>query len=119
MCGIAGFCDFTFSSDLKVLRTMTDSMTYRGPDDSGYRLIKNNFAHVGLGHRRLSILDLSQKGHQPMQFENLVIIYNGEVYNFKKVRKNLQELGYQFFSTSDTEVVLKAFHCWVRWSQKI
>jgi len=67
---------------------------------------------MGLGHQRLSILDLSDEGIQPMQFENLDIVYNGEVYNFKEIQEELKSLGYVFHSQSDTEVVLKAYHCW-------
>jgi|SaaInl8_200m_RNA_FD_contig_111_169589_length_9493_multi_4_in_0_out_0_8 asparagine synthase (glutamine-hydrolysing) len=112
MCGIAGFCDFSKKSDKKTLINMTDVLHHRGPDDSGYSFFENNFANIGLGHRRLSILDLSSHGHQPMVFESYEIVYNGEVYNFKEIRTKLQKDGYRFESDSDTEVILKAYHKW-------
>ncbi len=112
MCGIAGFCDFTKKSDKQTLVNMTDVLHHRGPDDSGYSFYENEFSHIGLGHRRLSILDLSAHGHQPMTFENLEIAYNGEVYNFKEIRKELVKYNYTFESESDTEVILKAYHKW-------
>ena len=106
MCGIAGFVDKT--KDRQALDKMTCALARRGPDDSG--LYFND--GVGLGHRRLSIIDLSSAGHQPMRFEELVIVFNGEIYNYKEVQQQLSEEGYQFSSSSDTEVVIKAFHCW-------
>jgi len=112
MCGIVGFCDFSKKSNKQTLVKMTDILHHRGPDDSGYSFYENEFAHIGLGHRRLSILDLSEHGHQPMIYQNLTIIYNGEVYNFKEIKKELEILGYVFESDSDTEVILKAFHKW-------
>lgn len=112
MCGIAGFCDFNKKSNKQALVNMTDVLNHRGPDDSGYSFYENNYAHIGLGHRRLSILDLSTHGHQPMAFENLDIVYNGEVYNFKKIRAELEKFNYNFESDSDTEVILKAYHKW-------
>ena len=112
MCGIAGFCDFTKKSTKKTLIEMTDILHHRGPDDSGYSFIENNFSTIGLGHRRLSILDLSSHGHQPMEFNNLEIVYNGEIYNFKEIRNELEKYAYSFESNSDTEVILKAYHKW-------
>lgn len=91
---------------------MTDSLIHRGPDDSGYTFEEASHSQVGLGHRRLSILDLSPLGHQPMRFENYEIVFNGEIYNFLEVRKELEQLGYQFTSHADTEVILKGFHKW-------
>ena len=67
---------------------------------------------ISLGHNRLSILDLSNHGHQPMIFDDLVIVYNGEVYNFQEIKQELVLIGYDFFSDTDTEVVLKAYHRW-------
>lgn len=112
MCGIAGFCDFTKKSNKQTLQSMTDVLHHRGPDDSGYSFYENGYAHIGLGHRRLSILDLSNHGHQPMAYESLEIVYNGEVYNFKEIREELIEFNYTFESDSDTEVILKAYHRW-------
>lgn len=112
MCGIAGFCDFSKKSSNDILKNMTDVLHHRGPDDSGYFWDENKYSHIALGHRRLSILDLSAHGHQPMSFEYLDIVFNGEVYNFKEIKKELLELGYAFHSDSDTEVILKSYHQW-------
>jgi len=112
MCGIAGFIDFNKKLDNTSLVSMTDVLHHRGPDDSGYSFFSEQDATVGLGHRRLSILDLSSHGHQPMAYKNLEIIFNGEVYNFKEIRKDLELLKYSFDSDSDTEVILKAYHQW-------
>ncbi len=112
MCGIAGFCDFSNKSDKQTLVKMTDVLHHRGPDDSGYSFYETTQANIGLGHRRLSILDLSAHGHQPMSHQNLEIVFNGEVYNFSEIAKELETKGYIFESHSDTEVILKAYHCW-------
>jgi len=112
MCGIAGFCDFSRSSSHGVLMEMTNTMVHRGPDSLGGKFVDENAFSLGLGHRRLSILDLSELGSQPMSYEPLHIVLNGEIYNFKEIRKDLESLGYSFASWSDTEVVLKAFHQW-------
>nr|MBA4405427.1 asparagine synthase (glutamine-hydrolyzing) [Nanoarchaeum sp.] len=102
MCGILGFN----WEDKKLCKNMLDSIKHRGPNDEGVYNDKN----LTLGHKRLSIIDLSKKGHQPMEYEDLVMIYNGEVYNFKEVRTKLEKEGYKFDSNSDTEVILKAYH---------
>lgn len=111
MCGIAGILNFSGSrvSD-SLLKKMTDSMHHRGPDDEGFWID----GPIGLGHRRLSIIDLSPKGHQPMISENkrYIISYNGEIYNFLEIRNELEKLGKIFKSNSDTEVVLEAFSEW-------
>ncbi|TXJ28332.1 MAG: asparagine synthase (glutamine-hydrolyzing) [Chitinophagaceae bacterium] len=112
MCGIAGFIDFRSETDLDTLRRMTDAMHHRGPDDAGHEVYDNNHAKIGFGQRRLSILDLSPLGHQPMHFEHLIVNFNGEIYNFKEIRKELEEKGYAFNSWSDTEVILKGYDCW-------
>lgn len=112
MCGIVGFIDFNKRSSEKKLKDMTDILHHRGPDDSGYSFYDQPTSQIGMGHRRLSILDLSKHGHQPMQFETYEIAYNGEVYNFKEIRDELTPLGYNFESDSDTEVILKAYHQW-------
>jgi len=104
MCGIVGFN----SKNSKILNEMLDSIKHRGPDDDGI-YESDDFS---LGHVRLSILDLSVSGHQPMIFENLVMVYNGEVYNFKEIRNELIKDGYEFTSETDSEVILKAYHKW-------
>jgi asparagine synthase (glutamine-hydrolysing) len=106
MCGIAGFIDKTQSQE--DLAFMTRAICNRGPDDEGFYLEGG----IGLGHRRLSIIDLSESGHQPMFFDDLILIFNGEIYNYQEIRKELEAKGYQFISHSDTEVLLKAFRCW-------
>lgn len=112
MCGLTGFIDFNKKSFEPYLEKMTDVLYHRGPDDSGYKLFDTKEANVGLGHRRLSILDLSKHGQQPMDFEEYSIVYNGEIYNFREIRAELEKYDYIFFSDSDTEVILKAFHKW-------
>jgi len=112
MCGIAGFVDFKKASNEEVLRRMTDALSHRGPDDAGYEMYENPYSNVGFGQRRLSILDLSPLGHQPMHFNDLIVNFNGEIYNFKEIRKELEEKGYSFKSWSDTEVIIKGYHCW-------
>src|SRR3569833_2131323 len=113
MCGIAGFVDFKKDSGIDVLRAMTDAMLHRGPDDGGHEVYETPQAVVGFGQRRLSILVLSPLGHQPMHFEDkLVVNFNGEIYNFKEIRQELEQKGYTFKSWSDTEVILKGYDCW-------
>ena len=112
MCGIAGFCDFTNQSSELILTKMTDSIRHRGPDDSGASFLHHHNAQIGLGHRRLSIIDLSPLGHQPMSYLDYEIIFNGEIYNYEEIRKELQQYGYEFKSHSDTEVILVGFHKW-------
>ncbi|HRG25470.1 MAG TPA: asparagine synthase (glutamine-hydrolyzing), partial [Chitinophagaceae bacterium] len=112
MCGIAGFIDFKKETSVEKLKEMTDTLTHRGPDDAGYEVFEDPAALIGFGQRRLSILDLSALGHQPMHFENLVVDFNGEIYNFMEIRAELETKGYTFQSHSDTEVILKGFHCW-------
>ncbi len=113
MCGITGFItNNQFESFSRSLPAATASLAHRGPDDSG--IYVDPSAGVGLGHRRLSILDLSPLGHQPMTSDdaNVRIVYNGEVYNFKVLRKELEKAGHRFHSDSDTEVILKAYLEW-------
>ena len=112
MCGIVGFIDFTKKLSPDILKRMNQSVAHRGSDDSGVFFSNLHEANIGFGHQRLSILELSNLGHQPMQFENLTITFNGEIYNFSEIKVKLNELGYTFSSQSDTELILKAFHCW-------
>lgn len=114
MCGIAGFIDFKNKTTEKILVNMTDSLEHRGPDDKGYKIWHSANATVGLGHRRLSIIDLSPLGHQPMFSKDgrWAIIFNGEIYNYKKIQQKLKNVGYSFKSNSDTEVIIYAFDYW-------
>ena len=104
MCGIAGFN----WANQSMIEKMAQALQHRGPDDQGIYTDHD----VSLGHRRLSILDISEKGHQPMHFENLVIVYNGEIYNFRELKEQLKSHGYNFISGTDTEVVLYSYHKW-------
>lgn len=110
MCGITGIIMKDFSSvDSKRLKEMNDSIQHRGPDGEGFYY----YGNVGFGHRRLSILDLSDLGAQPMKYgENLTITYNGEVYNYIEIRESLKQKGYVFTSGTDTEVILASYQEW-------
>ena len=111
MCGICGIFNVNGEPVSPiVLRKMTDAMAHRGPDGEGYYI--DSF--IGLGHRRLAIIDLSPLGHQPMTTSDgqYTITYNGEVYNFQELRIELEALGYPFRSRTDTEVVLNAYAKW-------
>jgi asparagine synthase (glutamine-hydrolysing) len=114
MCGITGFIDFKRFSDTETLEKMAASIVHRGPDDFGNELFEAPHARIGFGFRRLSIIDLSPLGHQPMHFDDrgLTIIFNGEIYNYREVKKDLEAAGYSFRSGSDTEVILKAYDKW-------
>ncbi len=112
MCGIAGFYDLTQQANEHNLQQITEVLHHRGPDDTGYFFEKESTFHIGLGHKRLSILDISACGHQPMHFEQLSVVFNGEIYNFQDIKDELVKQGYSFSSSSDTEVALKAFHKW-------
>lgn len=114
MCGIAGFIDFKQQGTADLLQQMTNTIVHRGPDDSGQMLYASPSAQVGFGFRRLAIIELSELGHQPMEFEaaGLSIIFNGEVYNYREIRQELEQLGYAFKSHSDTEVILKSYAQW-------
>jgi asparagine synthase (glutamine-hydrolysing) len=113
MCGIAGI--FRFSSKIvnaSEIKSLTDAISHRGPDGEGCWIHPHHF--LGLGHRRLSILDLSEQGAQPMHYADgrLTITFNGEIFNFLELRQELKQKGYSFHSDSDTEVLLAAYHCW-------
>jgi len=138
MCGICGYYSFRKEISSKNILEMNNAIRHRGPDDEGFWIsdgfygksfsgkdsiqkIKENFpvltessSKMALGFRRLSIVDLSEKGHQPMlsDDEKMTITFNGEIYNFKKIRKELEILGYHFKSNSDTEVILKSYEEW-------
>ncbi len=138
MCGICGYYSFHKNIASKNIAEMNQSIRHRGPDDEGFwisdgwesrsfsgndstekikeqlPILQEDVSKIALGFRRLSILDLSEKGHQPMLSKNekIVITFNGEIYNFKKLRKELEALGYHFESTSDTEVILNSYIEW-------
>ena len=114
MCGIAGAFT-TQSSDINADLTplvgrMISAIRHRGPDDSGV----HEQGGIALGHARLSVIDLSAAGHQPMMTDDgqVRIVFNGEIYNFKELRAQLAEKGYHFKSHTDTEVILNGYHHW-------
>ena len=106
MCGINGFN----WNDVRSIKTMNDSIKHRGPDDTG--VYTDEF--ISLGHVRLSIIDLSERGHQPMidVSNNYYLVYNGEIYNFQEIREELEKKGIQFKSKTDTEVLLHSYIVW-------
>lgn len=111
MCGIVGIYNFNQQPvAYNQIKAMTDSLAHRGPDGEGQYIQEN----LGLGHRRLAILDLSPSGQQPMQTPDgrFTITFNGEIYNFKEIKIQLESLGYQFRSHTDTEVLLYAYAQW-------
>ncbi len=109
MCGIAGIISLNPNDVSKQrLQQMTDSIAHRGPEGEGYWI--NDTGNIGLGHRRLCIIDLSNAGSQPMHYlDRYTIVYNGEIYNYIELKQSLQQQGYNFWSHSDTEVILAAY----------
>ncbi|MCI8483539.1 MAG: asparagine synthase (glutamine-hydrolyzing) [Lachnospiraceae bacterium] len=135
MCGISVCCDLTGNFPVNTLKKMNDVIRHRGPDDEGFVLVSDKsvaFAggrdcktsdpfletvasdhwRIGIGHRRLSILDLSTAGHQPMKKGNYVAAFNGEIYNYIELREQLIQEGEKFISDTDTEVLLAAYQKW-------
>src|SRR5439155_23494210 len=111
MCGLAGIINTDASPvDEGVLRGMTAAIAHRGPDGEGYYVA----GPVGFGHRRLAIIDLSPAGTQPMTNEtgDLQLTFNGEIYNFRELRRELEQAGHRFRSKTDCEVVLHAYEEW-------
>jgi asparagine synthase (glutamine-hydrolysing) len=113
MCGIVGIFHTTGLRDIdpSLLGRMNDSQSHRGPDDSGLFMAPG----IGLGHRRLSIIDLGG-GHQPMfnEDETVAVVFNGEIYNFQELVKLLESSGHRFRTRSDTEVIV---HAWEEWGE--
>lgn len=114
MCGIFGVVSHNSPIPDCILERGTKSLSHRGPDDSGTVLLRNGATEIGLGNRRLAILDLSPLAHQPMHDPKTGnwIVYNGEIYNFRDVRRELEQVGQNFVSHSDTEVLLHAYSRW-------
>ena len=113
MCGIAGFWNLNHEPlSQSLLECFTDALSHRGPDGNGFYVDAD--ANLGLGHRRLAILDTSDLGKQPMSYGNgrYWLTFNGEIYNFLELRDELENLGYQFFTEADTEVVMAAYDKW-------
>lgn len=112
MCGITGFIDFKKRSSEKELKNMSSCLQHRGPDGQGVFFKETNTAVIALGHRRLSIIDLSLNANQPMHYDGLHLIFNGEIYNYGEIRNALIAKGHEFHTHSDTEVIL---HSWREW----
>ena len=113
MCGIVGFRSIRHFQELQeFLPEAVAKLTHRGPDDSG--LFFDESCGVGMGHRRLSVIDLSEAGRQPMSSDDgtVHIVYNGEVYNFREIRETLEKKGHGFKSSTDTEVILRSYIQW-------
>lgn len=107
MCGIAGIVSKK-GVELQQLKQMTDAIAHRGPDGEGQWI--SDEGGVGLGHRRLSIIDLTECGSQPMKVgDRYVIIFNGEIYNYIELKEQLLKKGYTFTSATDTEVLVQMF----------
>ena len=117
MCGISGIYHYNSSGQVngELLKKMTDCLFHRGPDDSDYYIDKS----IGLGHRRLSIIDLST-GNQPMYSadKSIALVFNGEIYNYVELKKELETLNHQFVTNSDTEVIIHAYEQWGKDCQK-
>jgi asparagine synthase (glutamine-hydrolysing) len=116
MCGIVAVVTPGAPIPTEILCAMRDRLEHRGPDGSGIWISETGRGSVGLGHRRLAIIDLSDAGIQPMfsADESLVIVYNGEIYNFVELRAELEQLGHAFRTRTDTEVLLAAYEQWGR-----
>ena len=110
MCRIVGIKKIKGNIELKVLEKMRDSMSHGGPDAANVYI--NPEQSVGLGHRRLSILDLSDAGNQPMYYKHWIVVFNGEIYNFMEVREELEKMEISFSTGTDTEMLIKAFEVW-------
>lgn len=112
MCGILGIVDRRTQLPDGSVRIACDAMAHRGPDDKGEWYSQDR--HIGLGHRRLAIMDLSPRGHQPMHdsLAKITITFNGEIYNFIELRVELAKAGHKFLGGSDTEVILAAYRQW-------
>jgi asparagine synthase (glutamine-hydrolysing) len=116
VCGLAGGV-FSKSIDIDTrMSAALNSLNHRGPNDQGYDMYRSADSRIALGHTRLSIIDLSDAGHQPMRTKDdrYSIVFNGEIYNYKELKDELKDRGYAFFSDSDTEVLLAA---WATWGQ--
>ena len=108
MCGISGIIYKNRQADYKDIKAMNGLIIHRGPDAEGFYLDGS----LALGHRRLSILDLSNEANQPMIFKNYIIVFNGEIYNYIELKEELIKLGYTFKTKCDTEIILAAYDCW-------
>ena len=111
MCGVYGYISLKERVDLQILRRMGETLRHRGPDDEGEMVSNSEEMSIGLGHKRLSIIDLSSAGKQPManEDESIWITFNGEIYNYRGLKKELEGKGHRFKSNSDTEVIVHLY----------
>ena len=113
MCGICGIINYRQSAKIEAsaIDNMCSMMIHRGPDSAGIYVENRYCPVVGFGHRRLSIIDLSESAHQPMSNKDktIWIVFNGEIYNFRELRKTLEDKGHKFNSHSDTEVIVHLY----------
>jgi asparagine synthase (glutamine-hydrolysing) len=112
MCGIAGYIDHLSKTQDGTASLMAETLYHRGPDGGSSQEFQLGDTKIGLGHRRLSIIDLSDFGKQPMNWMHYWITFNGEIYNYKEIRVELEKIGHVFSGNSDTEVILHAFAEW-------
>lgn len=111
MCGICGYINLSKSRhDISILRNMVNTLHHRGPDSQG--CFEDQEHQIFLGHARLSIIDISDNGRQPMSLDNLTIVFNGEIYNYQEIKKELCNAGHSFKTSSDTEVILHSYQEW-------
>src|SRR5262245_45413152 len=110
MCGIAGALSWTAPPDCEAVRRMTSRLSHRGPDGEGFW----HSGPIALGHRRLAVIDLSDLGRQPMTDVDgrCMLVFNGEIYNFRELRRELEADGARFRSHTDSEVILEAYKKW-------
>ena len=110
MCGISGYISKKQLIVENGLENTLKLMKRRGPDSNNYFSENEGSKQITLLHSRLNIIDLNQRANQPYYDENLIIIFNGEIYNYLEIRKKLEKKGYNFKTNSDTEVLIKSFH---------
>jgi asparagine synthase (glutamine-hydrolysing) len=115
MCGITGFIDYKNTSTEQDLKAMLNTLQHRGPDGQGHFFQQKEGFSIGLAHSRLSIIDLSSGATQPFYFQDWVIVFNGEIYNYQEIKNELTILGHHFQTASDTEVIL---HAWQEWQNE-
>ena len=111
MCGIAGIIKLKKNYDFdkfKIFKIMDN----RGPDNKGYYKKQNKIYSINLFHSRLSIIDFKDRSNQPFCYKNLILIYNGEIYNFREIKGKLEKIGHKFETKSDTEVLIKSYYEW-------
>ena len=112
MCGHCGYIDFEKSTEVEILKAMIQTLNHRGPDNFSTEIFSSHQYEVGFAHARLSIIDLSDKANQPMNYKHFSVVFNGEIYNFQEIKDELQKAGHSFELESDTEMILHAYEEW-------